>query len=375
MNLSYSEEQIMIRDSIARFIRNEYDFKARQAYAKSRKGFSDTNWATFADLGWLGLPFSKQDFGLGGSIIDLTLIMEEFGKGLVVEPYLANVVLGGMVLSMAANNTQKENLMPSLLSGDIHVAFAYLEPGGIDDLSRIKTNAKRSGENYIIKGMKSFVINGGTANKIIVCVRTEKHADTERPISLFIVDANTTGVEILSHEIEDGSRAADITFNNVTIPAANRLGEESRMAAVVDRVLNIGTLAVCAEAVGAMEVTISKTVEYTQTREQFGQPISEFQALQHRMTNMFIEHQQAKSATLMATLRMEADAATASKPVSAAKARVGNAAQLIGEEAVQLHGGMGIAYEYDIGHFFKRLTLIEQLFGSTDHHVKRFASH
>jgi alkylation response protein AidB-like acyl-CoA dehydrogenase len=373
MDFSYSEEQQMLRDSIAKFVNQDYDFDTRQKIVASEGGFSKENWKLFAELGWLMVPFKEEDGGLGGTAVDLVGLMEELGKGIVVEPIIPTVILGGGIIAEAGSAQQKEELLGTLMEGNLQLAFAFAEPQSRYNVADIATKAEKSGDSYKINGHKAVVLNAGNADKIIVAVRTSGDQRDEGGISLLIVDADTAGIEKHSYETVDGHQGADVYFKDVSVPAANLLGEEGKALPAIQNVIDRAALAVAAEAVGAMEVTYKKTVEYTKTRKQFGVPIATFQALQHRMAEMFIEHEQAKSIMLFAAMQSDAAGGVDRKAISAAKSRIGKAARLVGQEAVQLHGGIGVTEELDVGHYFKRLTTIQFIFGSTDWHTQRFA--
>ena len=374
MDFSYTEEQQMLRDSVARFIKQDYDFDTRRKILAQAPGFSPDNWSLFAELGWLAFAFSETDGGLGGSATDIIVLMEELGKGLVVEPFLATVILGGGLIAAAGSPEQKQALLPGVMEGKVQLAFACTEAQSRYNLEDVATSASKAGDAYIINGMKTVVLNGRLADTFVVAARSAGQQRDREGISLLLVDANATGVTRSGYATVDGHQAAELTFAEVKVPASALLGEEGKALPVMDRIIDRATLAVCAEAVGAMEVACGKTVEYSKIRKQFGVAIGSFQALQHRMVEMFMEHQQAKSILLMAA--MQCDAAGGNDPgaISAMKSRIGKAARLIGQEAVQIHGGIGVTEELDVGHYFKRLTTIQYLFGSTDFHTQRFAT-
>lgn len=374
MDFSYSEEQQMLQDSISKFISQDYDWDSRQAIASSDPGFSEKNWQLFAELGWLTVPFSEQDGGFGGSAVDLVVMMEEFGKGLLVEPFLANTVLAGSVLSQAASAEQKLALLTPLMEGSLQLAFAYAEPQGRYNAASVECKAELSGDSVIINGHKCVVLNGEAADKLLVSVRTGGDIGDRDGISLVWLDADATGVRRETYATVDGQRAADIWFENVTVPRVNLLGEAGAAIDTIEQAIDRAALAACAEAVGAMQMSLMKTVEYTKIRKQFNVTLSSFQALQHRMANMFIEAEQSKSILLMAAMEMDRLAGRAAKAVSAAKSRIGKAARLVGQESIQIHGGIGVTDELDVGHYFKRLTTIQYAFGSTDYHTARFAN-
>lgn len=374
MDFSYSEEQQMLRDSIAKFVNQDYDFDTRRKIIESETGFSQENWKLFAELGWLMVPFKEEDGGLGGTAVDLVGMMEELGKGMVIEPILPTVVLGGGIIAEAGSAEQKEELLAQLMAGELQLALAFNEPQARYNLADVATTASKNGDSYVINGHKAVVLNGQAADKLVVVARTSGDQRDEAGISLFLVDGDAAGIRKTSYETVDGQRGAEIYFENVSVPAANLLGAEGQGLPALQKVIGRATLAICADAVGAMEVTYRKTVEYTKTRKQFGVAIAKFQALQHRMADMFVEHEQAKSIMLMAAMKCDSAGGFDEKAVSAAKSRIGRAARLIGQEAVQLHGGIGVTDELDVGHYFKRLTTIQFMFGSTDWHTQRFAA-
>jgi alkylation response protein AidB-like acyl-CoA dehydrogenase len=374
MDFSLSDEQQMLQDSIARFVKNDYDFDSRCKAMRSELGYNADNWKLFAELGWLMVPFTEEEGGLGGSAADLMIVMEELGKGIVIEPFIATAIIGGGLISKAGNAQQKESLIGSIMDGSLQLAFAYAEPTSRYVLSNVATSAEKNDNGFSINGHKAVVLNGGIANKIIVSARTSGQQTDKDGISLFIVDSDTAGVEIKSYRTQDGGRAAEVRFNNVQVSPEKLLGSEGKSLPIIESVLDRATLAVCAEAVGAMESATTKTVEYTKTRVQFGVPIAKFQALQHRMADMFIEQQQAKSIVLMAAMKLDQAEEDSSKAVAAMKSLVGRASRKVGQESIQIHGGIGVTDELDVGHYFKRMTMIEILFGNSDFQTQKFAA-
>jgi alkylation response protein AidB-like acyl-CoA dehydrogenase len=374
MDFSYSEEQQMLQSSVSKFITQDYDWDSRQAVVKSDAAFNAAHWKLFADLGWLTVPFKEEDGGLGGSAVDLIVVMEEFGRGLLIEPFLANTILAGTAISELGSEDQKAALIGAVMEGSLQLALAYAETQSRYNLSNVSTLAESKGDQLVINGHKSVVLNGDSADKLVVVVRTSGEQTDRDGISLVLVDADAEGVKRKSYVTVDGQCAADIWFENVSVPASNVLGEIGTAIDVLETVIDRAALAICAEAVGAMEIALHKTVEYTKIRKQFGVTISTFQALQHRMARMFMETQQAKSILIMAAMEMDRLGGKAPKALSAAKSRIGKAARLVGQESVQIHGGVAVTDELDVGHYFKRLTTIQFLFGSTDHHIERFAS-
>ncbi|MEM7079271.1 MAG: acyl-CoA dehydrogenase family protein [Pseudomonadota bacterium] len=376
MDFSFTDEQTLLEESVARFIQNDYHFESRQQVIKSDLGYNADHWSTFAELGWLGVSFSEADGGFGGGAVETMLMMENFGRGLMVEPYLATIVLAGGAIKYAGNTEQKAALLPGLIDGSKQAAFAYVEPQGRFNLADLATSASKDGEGYVLNGHKAVVLNGPAADLLVVSARTSGAQTDESGISLFVLDANSAGVTRRDYPTVDGLRAAEITLENVAVGPDALLGAEGETLGVIEQVIDDGILAVGSEAVGCMEVLYKDTVEYCKTREQFGQPIGKFQVLQHRMVDMFMEHEQSKSLMYMAAMRLdEGYDAEAKKAISAFKVQVGKSGRFVGQSAVQLHGGMGMTDELNIGHYFKRLTIIDTLFGNVDHHLKRFGAH
>ena len=373
MDFSFTEEQTLLEDSVSKYIQNDYDFDSRQKLVRSEQGFSSENWSQFAELGWFGVCFNEAEGGFGGGAIELMLMAEQFGKGLLVEPYLATVVLAGGAIKHGGSEDQKAKYLPGIIDGSVQAALAYAEPQGRFNLADLTTTAQRDADGYVLKGYKAVVLNGPAADLLVVTARTSGEQRDTSGVSVFVVDANAEGVSRRDYPTVDGLRASEITFDNVRLSADALLGEEGQGYAIVERAVDDGILAVGAEAVGCMEVLYKDTVEYCKTREQFGQPIGKFQVLQHCMVDMFMEHEQTKSLMYMAAMRMdEGYGAQAQKAVSAFKVQVGKSGRFVGQSAVQLHGGMGMTDELNIGHYFKRLTIIDTLFGNVDFHLKRF---
>ena len=374
MDFSLSEEQQLLKDSITQFVDKDYLFDVRQKNIKSELGYSSDFWKTFADLGWLGMPFSEADGGYDGGPIDLMVIMESLGRGLVVEPYIPNVVLAGGLISRLGNEEQKTNFLPKIISGEIQMSLAFAEPQSRFNLSDVITTAKKDGENYILDGYKAVVMNGPSSDTLIVVARTSGTQLEEKGLSLFLVDPSAKGVSLRNYSNVDGSKASEVTLEGVEVSSTSLLGDEGNIYSVLEEVIDLATLAISAEAVGIMEKMNEITLEYTKTREQFGETLSSFQALQHRMVDTFMAYEQTKSLLLMCAAKLTDKADDATKAVSALKYQVGIAAKQVGEESVQLHGGMGVTDETNIGHFFKRLTTIRAIFGNTDYHLKRYSA-
>lgn len=375
MNFELNTEQQLLRDSVDRFVRDNYELDNRIKLVATKHGFSEALWQTMAELGWLALPFAEADGGFGGDQIDTMVIMEQFGKGLVVEPYFASVILGGGVLKRAASLQQKADLLPGLIDGSRQLTLGYAEEQARFDLHDVTTIARVEGDAFIINGHKSMVANAATASQLIISARTGGGQIDKNGISLFIVDVDDAGISMENFPTVDGLRASEVKFKDVRVSAQNLLGELDNGFEVLNAVANDAILALCAEAIGAMEVLYKDTVEYTQEREQFGHPLADFQVLQHRMVEMFMEYEQCKSMLYRATLEVaQGDSATAQRTVHALKHLVGKTAIFIGENAVQLHGGMGMTEELRIGHYFKRLLVIDAQFGNADFHLQQFAA-
>jgi alkylation response protein AidB-like acyl-CoA dehydrogenase len=373
MDFSFNEIQAMLDDSIEKFIANDYDFETRQKYAASEKGYSPEVWQTFAELGWTSVPFSEEDGGFGGGPADLMVLMLRFGKGLVVEPYLANIVLAGGVLRRAASAEQKERWLQPIIAGELQAALAYAEPQSRYDIADIRTTASADGDNWMLSGSKSVVFNGGSADLLIVPARTAGAQNDTDGITLFALPADSDGLKVRSYPTVDGQQAAEISLDKVAVDGASVVGEAGKGFAALDATIDEATLAVCAEAVGIMQVMTDKTVQYSKDRMQFGVPIGSFQALQHRMVDMFTDCEQSYSLLLWATMLAAQDDADAKRAISSIKYQVGTVGRKVGQEAVQIHGGMGVSWEVDIAHYFKRLTVIDQIFGNADWHLDRLA--
>lgn len=372
MNFDLSEEQQMLVDSIGKFLKNDYDFEVRRKLAKSDLGFSRDNWKTYAELGWLSVPFSADNGGFGGSTVDLMLMHEQFGKAMVVEPLIPTLILGGRLIELLGNAQQKEALLSAVIQGELQLALASNERIARNNPAIVGTTAIAAGSDYVLNGEKIVVLNGAAADKLLVTARTSGAVDAADGISVFVVDANAPGIERTGYATVDGLRAADIRFTHVKVSAANLLGTAGAALEAVETVLDEATLALCAEAVGAMEVMYKTTVEYCKTRKQFGMPIGKFQVLQFRMVDMFIAHEQSKSMIYMAALRALEGRDAARKAISAAKVQIGKSSRKVGQEAIQLHGGMGMTDELNVGYYFKRVTAFDALFGNVDYHLERY---
>ncbi|MDH3747927.1 MAG: acyl-CoA dehydrogenase family protein [Gammaproteobacteria bacterium] len=374
MNFSLDDTQTMLADSIEKFIENDYDFESRQKYSGSDTGFSIDVWKMFAELGWTAVPFSEDDGGFGGSPIDVMIMMQRFGRALIVEPYLANIILSGGILRRAANAEQRERWLHPIIAGDLHASLAFVEPQGRYDLANIATTASAEGDGWILDGRKGYVLNGRNAELLLVPARTSGAQSDADGITLFAIDASTDGVSIDDYPTVDGHQAAEIVLDDVRVDSEAVIGNVDAGFAALDATIDDATLAVCAEAVGIMQVLKDKTVEYAKNRIQFGVPIGSFQALQHRMVDMLTDCEQSQSLLMWATMVNAAGQSDAKRAISAIKYKIGTTGRKVGEEAVQIHGGMGVSWELDIAHYFKRLVTIGQIFGNADWHLDKLAA-
>jgi len=374
MDFDLSEEQTMLKDSVERLLKDQYGFEARGKYRAGDTGFSEKMWNQYAELGLLALPFAEEDGGIGGGATETMIVMEAFGKALILEPFFASVILAGGVLRHAGSSEQKSTLIPGIADGSLRMAFACAEPQGRYDLFDVETSAKKDGDGWVIDGKKALVLHGDSAGKIIVSARTSGGSRDEDGISLFLVDADAEGLSRHGYPTQDGLRAAEITLQSVKVGADALIGSEGGAWPVISRVADEAVAALCAEAVGCFEKMHELTLEYLKTRSQFGTTIGSFQALQHRAVDMFVELEQSRSMTMYASMLATGDdAVERARAVSAAKVQIGESAKIIGREAVQLHGGVGMTMEYAIGHYFKRTTMLDILFGDANHHLKRLA--
>jgi alkylation response protein AidB-like acyl-CoA dehydrogenase len=371
MNFSYSETQDMIRDTLARFLADTYDFDKRGRMIGSEAGRDAGIWQALAtELGMLGAAFSEDHGGLGGGALENLIIMEELGKAIAIEPYLQTIILGGGALK-AVGGAQADAFIPEIIAGTMIIAMAYAEPQGRYDLANIRTTAKRDGAGFIVNGHKSVVYAAPWASHILVSARTGGAGRERDGISLFLVEANLPGIVRRDYPTVDGFRASEIYFENASIPADALLGNEGAAIDLLEQIVDEATVGVCAEACGVTAKLHEGTLDYSKQRQQFGQPIGRFQVLQHRMVDMFMEVEQARSITLMAALKLDLPASERMVAVSQCKAKVSRAAKFVGQNAIQTHGGIGITQELAIGHYFKRATMIEGQFGSADYHYDR----
>lgn len=375
MDFNLSEDQRMLQDSVGRLLQDHYDFEARKTYMTSPEGWSRKQWERYAEMGLLALPFSEEDGGLGAGMVETMLVMEAFGRSLVLEPYLATVILGGGLLRLGGSASQRQNMAPLIGEGKLTLAFAQAERQSRFDLADVATSARRSGAGWILNGRKCHVINGGCADRLIVTARVTGDQRDLDGLGLFIVNADAEGVSRRAYVTQDRLRSADVTLDNVRIGTDAAIGEPGNALPIVEQVVDMATAAICAEAVGVMARAHEITVEYLKTRQQFGTAIGSFQVLQHRAVDMLINIEEARSMAMYAIMMSEEkDPRERSRAISAAKVQIGRSGKFVGEQGVQLHGGIGITEEYSIGHYFRRLTMIDQLFGNTDYHLVKLAA-
>jgi len=375
MNFDLSEEQKMLRDAAQKFLRAEYRFDARNQIVASASGMSHKHWQRFGEFGWLGLGLPEADGGFGGGMLETIQVAEALGAALVVEPYLVSAVLGAQAVARAGTAAQRATWLPGLVSGQRIVSLAHTEADARHDLAHVHTSAMAKGGRWVLSGRKSGVLGAPWADGFVVAARTSGAVSERRGISLFLVEAHTPGVQVAGYKVYDGSRAGDLQLDAVVLDPDALLGMEGESLGLLEHLVDLGIVAACADALGAMGALLRKTGEYVGTRKQFDVPIASFQVIQHRLVDMFAAVEASRSLVLMAALHAEhPDAVTRSRAVSAAKAAIGERARFVAQQAVQLHGGVGMTEELDIGHYFRRLTLFCNLLGSTDHHLQRFAT-
>ena len=373
MDFSFTEEQQLLRSSIARFLQDQYSIDTRRDIIASETGWRRDYWEQFAELGLLAAAFPEADGGFRSSPVDTLVIMEEFGKGLVVEPYLPTAILGSAFLCGGASEAMRTDLIPSIIEGETILAFAYAEPQGRYNLADLTTTAQKDGGSYVVNGHKAVVIGAPMADKLIVTTRTAGQQRDRDGVTVLLIDSSASGVSRRDYTTIDGSRASEVIFDNVRVDAEAVIGEPDGGLPLIEAAVEAGIAAICGEALGAMKTINDMTVEYAKTRQQFGAPIGRFQVLQHRMVDMLIAYEQAVSMTYMVHLKLEETPAERAKAAAAAKVQIGKAGRYIGQQAVQIHGGMGMTDELALGFYFKRLTMIDTQFGNVDHHLRRYA--
>lgn len=369
MDFELSDEQRLLQETVARFMADRYDFEARRKYMAQPLGYDPAIWAQYAELGLLALPFAEEDGGMGGDAVEMLIVMEEMGKALALEPFVSTVVLCGAALRHGATPEQRASLVESIVGGELVMAFAHAEAAARYDIAHVETQAKKNGDAWSLEGDKTLVLHGGAADKLIVSARVSGAAGDEGGVGLFVVDARGAGVQIRDYPTQDGMRAAEVSLSGA---AGELLGGSTDAMPVIRRVIDEGTAALCSEAVGAMDKSLWLTIEYIKTREQFGRPIGSFQVLQHRGSEMFVELELSRSISMYAAISSRSDdAAERARALSAAKVQINLSSRAIGQAAIQMHGGVGMTMEYQIGHYFKRLSIIEKMYGDMDYHRGR----
>ncbi|HEY1931772.1 MAG TPA: acyl-CoA dehydrogenase family protein [Acetobacteraceae bacterium] len=374
MDFDLSDEQRLLQDSVTRLLADRYAFDQRKQYLKAPEGFSAALWSQYAELGLLGIPFAEEYGGFGGGAQEIMLVMQAFGRALILEPYFATVVLGGTAMKLAGSDAQKSAILPAVAEGRMKLGFAHSERQARYDLSDVVTTAKRSGNGWVLDGAKSVVIHGDSADQLVVSARTSGDRYDEDGITVFLVDADAPGVARRGYATRDELRAADIALGNVQVGDGDVLGEVGKGLATVQRVVEAGIAATAAESIGAMEAMHSMTLEYSKTREQFGKPIGSYQVVQHRLADMFMTMEQGRSMAMLATMMADhADDAERAHKMAMAKVGVGQAGRYVSQSAIQMHGGIGMTEEYAVGHYFRRCMVIERLFGDTAYYLQKLA--
>jgi alkylation response protein AidB-like acyl-CoA dehydrogenase len=375
MDFEYSDEQRLLGETLRKFLGTGYAFDARDKIMKTAAGYSEDVWAALAEMGILGVPFAADLGGFGGTTVDMMVVMEALGEALVVEPYLATVGLGGQFVARGGSEAQRQRILPSLIQGKLKMAFAHLPAGGRYDLRHVGATARQAGDGWVLDGDTRMVLHGGAADVVVVAARTGGAGGDGRGISLFLVERTTPGVGVKEYRTLDNLRVADLALSGVRVGPDALIGAAGEGFALADEVVDYATALVCAEAVGAIKYAHDATLDYLKTRRQFGVPIGSFQALQHRMVDLLISYEQARSIACLACVKVDtAPAAERRRIVSAAKIKIADACRHVSQESVQLHGGMGMTEELKISHTFRRLTTIAQAFGDADHHLERFAT-
>ncbi|HLY06430.1 MAG TPA: acyl-CoA dehydrogenase family protein [Rhizomicrobium sp.] len=374
MDFSYSEEQELLRNSVARFLADNYSFEIFRKVSRGEPGWRREVWKQFAELGLLGASIPEQHGGLGGGPVETMIVMEAFGRALVLEPYVPTVVIAGHLIGRVGSEAQKSEWLPRIASGDAVIAFAFAEPQGRYNLADLGTVASKRGGGYVLNGQKAVVIGAPFADALVVTARTSGERRDAKGVSVFLVDGRAKGISRRDYPTMDGLRASEITFENVELTSENLIGAADEGLPLIEEATDQAIAAHCAEALGAMRVMQESTIEYAKTRKQFGVPIGKFQVLQHRMVDMFMAVEQSASMVLMVTLKLGERADARKKAASAAKVQIGKAGRFVGQSAVQIHGGIGVTDELALGHYFKRVTMLDALYGNVDHHLARYAS-
>ena len=374
MDFRLTEEQLALQETLRRFIVKDYDFERRRSLAHSPLGYSAQAWAQYAELGLLGLPYPEEFGGLGGSGVDIMAVMELIGQGLLLEPYLSTVVLCGGLLRDAASRAIRQALLPQIAAGKLQIALGAYEAAGRYELAHVASTAVRDANGWRLTGRKSVVLDAPSADYFLLSARSSGTSTDAEGISLFLVRRDAPGLTLQAYPTQSGARAADLHLQNVPVDDDVVIGAPGRALPVIERAVDQGIAALCAEALGIVTALNEATLNYLKTRKQFGTVIGSFQALQHRMADMFIAAEQIRSMAIIAAIQAAGDEPAARRrAISGAKAYIGQAARFVGQQAVQLHGAMGVVDELNVSHYFKRLTMIDMTFGDADHHLARFS--
>jgi len=375
MDFALSEEQQLLQHSVERLFADLYSFEARRRYMEEPRGWSLGLWERYGELGLLGLPFAEEYGGSAGGPVETMIVMEQIGRALALEPYLATVILAGGLIRLGGSKAMCAAVLPAIAAGDLSVSFAHTERQARYDLADVAATARRDGSGYLIDGAKTLVPQGDSAEKFVVSARLSGGQRDRDGLGLFLVDAKATGVAVRGYGTVDGRRAAEVTLNGVRVDADAAIGEPGLAFPLLEQVADHAMAALCAEAVGAMAAMHAETVEYLKTRKQFGVTIGSFQALQHRAAEMLVGLEQARSMAMLATMMAgEEDARERRAAISAAKVQIGRSGRSLGQAAIQLHGGIGMTMEAKVGHYFKRLTIIDTQFGDADYHLGLLAA-
>jgi pimeloyl-CoA dehydrogenase small subunit len=370
MDFELTEEQQLLRHSVERYLADHYQFESRKRYATEPRGWSLIIWKQYAHLGLLGLPFAEDYGGSGGGPVETMIVMEQIGRALVLEPYLGTVVLGGGFIRLGGSKAMQADILPKITAGELSLAFAHAERQSRYDLANVATTARRDGSGFVLDGAKTLVLHGDTAEKFVVSARLSGAQTDRNGLALFVIDAAAPGISVRGYPTVDGLRAAEVTLGHVRADASAAIGEPGAAFPLIERVADNAIAALCAEAVGAMAAMHETTVDYMKTRKQFGVTIGSFQALQHRAAEMLIAVEQARSMAMLATMMAaEDDARERRAAISAAKVQIGRSGRFVGQQAIQIHGGIGMTMETKVGHYFKRVTTIDATFGDADFHL------
>jgi alkylation response protein AidB-like acyl-CoA dehydrogenase len=374
MDITLSEEQRLLRESVDRFVTETYTPELRRSTASEPLGFNQGIWKQFADLGWLAMPIAEAYGGLSGGAIETGILMEAFGRGLATEPYLSTVVIGASLIGSCGSDARRQSLLPQIAEGALRLAFAHCERAARFELSRVDTTARRTAEGWRLDGSKIAVLDGGAADQIIVSARVRDADGSPGALSLFLVPAKAAGLSLQDYPRLGGGRACNLDLSDVRLPADARLGDDRDALGQIEAVVDRALAALGAEAVGITQTLLDRTIDYTRMRQQFGRPLSSNQVIRHRLADMATNCDEARSAALRAALLAESEPVARCRAASGAKAKIGKCARFVAEQAVQLHGGMGVTEELDIGAYFKRLLAFDTLFGSSAHHIRRHAA-